>query len=344
MEQVKTITWLVPFQPKSLSDISTCSLASVRLRAATLLGAIRKDDNLALQFASSLKSLADLLVVGKVGGDCVRTGRDRLWLSAINKQIVANKPVTIDYTDNHMDCKTVMTEFYSQIPRHPLVHWVVPSPWMANSLRRKSIQNIHLIDDAVEVPLRCAEPRTVRPSGELSGLWFGHPSNFQYLDEFLRRQASSGVSPFSLWVISSGLASTPGISKLKNLAIVSDVCFHPWSLDALVNLSFKADFCLIPGCLDDPKKAGVGINRLATALALGMPTFASPYSSYAPLKDYYCPISAGEVKITVEKVSSLLSSMRGDLPEVLRGYAHSVIGRVWLNFFKTLVGLPERAC
>jgi len=333
----KKISWLLPFEPNCRRDLLYCSLASVRLRAAALLDVVG-EANVSIEYSSIPPPDSRLLVVGKIGADCERSGRSRLWLSAICAHASSGHPVVVDYTDNHLALHGPMGKFYSQIPNSQYIHWVVPSPWMAQSLSEKGIQSIYMINDAFDVPVMAPKRKANVAGSELNALWFGHQSNLQYLAKFLFEQVSFESEAFALHIISGAFDSAPLLELLRKQPFISRVFLYGWSTDNLVSVSKNVDMCLLPGDPFDPRKAGVGINRLTTALALGLPTIAPMYSSYVGLKNYFFEIPAsGAIKISSDTIFSLIPALRENQNSLLCDYSLGSIGRQWLTFLISLM-------
>lgn len=333
----KKISWLLPLEPSCPQDLTNCTIASVRLRAATVLDVI-SGSNLSIEFSSLPALDSRLLVVGKVGGDCDRSGRGSLWLAAINDYICSGRPVVIDYTDNHLDLQGAMNRFYAQIPNHQHVHWVVPSLWLLESLSKRGFQNIYVINDAFEVPAVSPRSELIAGARGLHVLWFGHPSNLPYLAQFLAQQVSPESESFVLHIVSGGFNPSPLLEQLKNLPFINDAISYDWSVKNLVNVAKSVDLCLLPGNPFDPRKAGVGVNRLVTALALGLPTMASQYSSYSQLKDYFLEIPiSGPIKISSDIPSLLTPLLARDQASILREYSLHALGHEWLGLLDSLV-------
>lgn len=232
----KKISWLLPLEPSCPQDLRNCSLASVRLRAASVLD-VMGGSNLSIEFSSSPALDSQLLVVGKVGVDCDRSGRGALWLAAINEYVCSGRPVVIDYTDNHLALQGVMNKFYARIPNSQCVHWVAPSLWMLESLSNRGFQNICVINDAFEVPVVSPKSGLIVGARGLQVLWFGHPSNLPYLAQFMVQQVSPESESFALHIVSGGFNPNPLLEQLRNLPFINDVFFHSWSVESLVNVA-----------------------------------------------------------------------------------------------------------
>lgn len=93
------IHWLIPGNYKSAEDLSTSNLASIRMRAG-LVGKHAHDIQVEFSAGDHINTKADIVVVGKIGGDC-QNGRDNLWIRQLSeaknsqRKLFSTIPITI---------------------------------------------------------------------------------------------------------------------------------------------------------------------------------------------------------------------------------------------------------
>jgi hypothetical protein len=118
---------------------------------------------------------------------------------------------------------------------------------------------------------------------------------------------------------------------LPNIPCLVSAKFFPWSISNLLKASELSDICLIPGDQSNPHKAGAGANRLATSLALGLPTFATTYSSYRQLSEYYSDIQDFDIENHLSLLPHISQDMHTSLFSALRAFSMHSIGNKWLQ-------------
>ncbi len=319
--------WLVQIDEPSKAEVSCSSIASIRLRAATALyGQVQVSDE--ISYGWKLDKIPDILLVGKIGDGCQNNGLSDLWVKYIEEARTRGLPVIIDYTDNHLEANNQMTLFYQKLSNqfsNSLI-WITPSPWMSDRLRMHGMQHIFLIDDAIEVATR--HFRKVSNDNDIpTFLWFGDVSNLGHLISFLESAKSTKSFKLNLNIISN-----PQVEKLlPDISCLRSANFSPWSISNLLNASKLSDICLIPGDQSNLYKAGVGINRLATSLALGLPTFATAYSSYRQLSEYYADIQDFNLNNYHSLMPYLSQDMDAPLFSKLKRFSLYNIGNKWLQ-------------
>ena len=77
------IHWLIPGNYNSVEDLSKSNLASIRMRAG-LVAKYASDIQVQLTVGDHINSNADVIMVGKIGGDC-QNGRANLWMKQITE-------------------------------------------------------------------------------------------------------------------------------------------------------------------------------------------------------------------------------------------------------------------
>ena len=95
------IHWLIPGIYKVVEDLSKSNTASIRMRAG-LVGMHAHDIEFKLSAGDHINTKADIVVVGKIGGDC-QNGRASLWMNQISQANKQSKKIILDYTDHHLE-------------------------------------------------------------------------------------------------------------------------------------------------------------------------------------------------------------------------------------------------
>lgn len=164
-----------------------------------------------------------------------------------------------------------------------------------------------VIPDPIELPRKVptAPPsrRAVTSSGTRSGvlkrwfdmkdpitlglLWFGHPTNLQYLLRLAPALCDLARSlRFRLTLCSSSHPSvTSGVEALHHEGHL-DIRFVEWSMDSMAQTLADSDMVIIPSDPNDPAKRGAGSNRLVHALWSGRFVIANALPSYREFEDF----------------------------------------------------------
>lgn len=316
--------WLVPLDKPSKAELMHSNLASIRLRAASALyGQVQISDE--ISYGWKLDKIPDVLLVGKIGYGCQNNGLSDLWVKYIEEALIRSTPVFIDYTDNHIERNNAMTIFYRKLLNqyYDSLIWTTPSPWLCDRLRMHGIQRVFLINDAIEVATQYFK-KDLADKNTHTFLWFGDVSNLGHLISFLESAKS--------FKLNLNIISNPQVEKLlPDISCLRSANFSTWSISNLLKASKLSDICFIPGDQSNPYKAGVGINRLATSLALGLPTLATAYSSYRQLSEYYVDIQ----DFNIDNYHSLMPFLSQDMDETLfsklKEFSLYNIGNKWLQ-------------
>lgn len=298
-------------------------MASQRLRAGCMMK--QADAHGAIITAGNkIPSGVDHLIVGKIGAACVEAYADN-WIQSIRFFSSSDRPVTLDFTDNHLDSQTEMTLFYSRAIK--LVDSVVcSSELLASALRKHFNGPIRTIPDPVEIqPISPKKtpfwPRTI--------LWFGHNSNLPYLLRFL--PFLQAKVPIRLIILSDteGLQEMGRANAQKPGNLLIEL--RTWSNESMVKAAAESDCCIIPSDPNDPRKAGVSSNRLLTALALGLPTIASELASYHQFSEYFNAITSNDsINVMIDPCSYSKQVLRAQ-EEILGQYSIQAIGSQWFK-------------
>ena len=271
------------------------SLASARLRLAPAAKAVRA---LGWQVTVGARppSNTTLLLVGKIGAANIEQTSEQ-WLTLIRSARAAKCQVILDYTDHHLATRSLMSPFYTQAC--PLADVIcVPTTALAETLNNSIKQTVvtRVVPDLLEYPL--VAPIRRQDMERPRGLWFGHPSNAHFLGAFLD---SWGPSLVDRELILVSAPQTLDILKRYPFSRPPQVrlAFQPWSIGAVAKMATQSDYCVIPSDLNSPKKYASN-NRLVTALALGLPTVATPLPSYQPYSAYYAEVGTDRASIVFE--------------------------------------------
>ena len=144
---LKKIHWLVPFDIKSKNELLSVNMASIRLRVGCFLNPIFNE--FTINFSSSIQDLDDLdyIFIAKIGGNNLHLAEK--WLH----YATSKKKIFVDITDDHLNNKTSMTEFYKSLIRNnPEV--ITSSHLLKEKIN--SIQNltIDIIEDPIEIEIQ----------------------------------------------------------------------------------------------------------------------------------------------------------------------------------------------
>jgi hypothetical protein len=269
------------------SALELSTLASDRLRAAvfTTGGTV--------QWTCGAPPLAEwageLLFVGKPpGSNAEALG---LWDQQLSSARKGGAKVVTDYTDHHFraDNPSPLKEFYEKAFLHSDA---ISTP--TGSLKSKLVaegldeSRIVVIPDVIEQERR--QPKLELAHGSESvGLWFGHPSNIGYLQQYLIQHPELSRRLKFLLVTDGKFLSANGLSpgKWARLAEGPLVYPYPWSLKALEEAAGLCDYAILPCGLRDPAKSGASPNRMMSALMLGLPPITHAADSHEPFAAYW---------------------------------------------------------
>ena len=86
-----SVHWLIPGNYKSTEDLYKSNLASIRMRAG-LVGKHAHDIQVEFSAGDHINTKADIVVVGKIGGDC-QNGRGNLWIKQLSEAKKQSKKI-----------------------------------------------------------------------------------------------------------------------------------------------------------------------------------------------------------------------------------------------------------
>jgi hypothetical protein len=271
------------------SGLQHSTLASARLRLAVAATA-SQELNQKVSLGEQTPERVDRLIVGKIGANDIQT-RQRLWLAEIERLKHLGARVFLDYTDHHLDNNSVMTGFYRAACE---LTDVICTP--TSELRTALIEHFK-IQCKIKVVPDLLEYEPVKPKKELVGaapvgLWFGHATNAKFLAQFIDSNFHA-LTGHTLSIVSS--ARTFEILKGHKFSQppTFGIQAFPWSVQTVARIAQRADYCVIPSDCNSPKRYASN-NRLITALALGLPTLATPLPSYGEFIDHFATIGSDE--------------------------------------------------
>jgi hypothetical protein len=321
------VHWLVPGVYKSLEDLLSSNLASIRMRAG-LVGKYSQDLQIQFSAGDHINSNTDVIVIGKIGGDC-QNGRDEFWIKQLSEAKKQSKKVILDYTDHHLEsASSPMGNFYKNVL--PLIDKVVvPSNRIATLLKPFVDIEITVIEDPVEI--QTILPRPSVYVGEPVLLWFGHATNIPYLLSYLQNNHLCDVS-FKLIILSNGPGLEMVASNQHRLSVSIRVELAEWSLQNMINASNVSHGCLIPSDLCDLRKSGASSNRLITAFALGLPVSADVLESYAPFSDFFHKIRELPLSVFVNQLAFYTKKVELAQASVVPMFSQDALAKKWKHF------------
>lgn len=290
------VLWLIGtrvdgFQPTPHSaPLAESPIASDRLRVAIPAAALRAggvasefcalDDRLPLPDPARY----DAVVFGKF-----TTARQHdparlaLWTRFFETVRSAGRRVVADVSDNPFTIESSRAELYRRLlPACDVV--TVPTLAMAQEIGDVAAR-VLLVSDPHEGEFR---PPRFAPGPQLQILWFGHKSNYPYLQRLgPALEALSGERPIALHVVSSRIH---GIHEtIARIAAAYGerlrLRYTEWSRQATWDALGACDLVVIPSDPADPRKRGASPNRLTETLVAGRLPVASPLESYLPFAE-----------------------------------------------------------
>ncbi len=309
------VHWLSPYTYEDPQQVYQSPLASLRLRAGPLVSVA--DSHMTVSIGEKIPRQADVCIVGKIGAHDIEQ-RKTEWLKAIFK---LDCPVVLDYTDDHIQHPSVMTDFY-QVALERANLAICSSNYLKDSLARVFDKLIGVIPDAIEYT--ALQPRTeIHTPRRL--LWFGHASNIPSLLSFL--ETFDPPIPVEVLV----LTSEEGLQVLKKRPNLSKdsvrLLYKPWSIEEMPKAAQLCDACIIPGHAST--KLGVSSNRLLTALMLGLPTGSELLSSYVEFKDFFAPIQGDAFTEMLIRPPEWHQQVIKAQNHILHNYAFASLGAKW---------------
>ncbi|MDA8659999.1 hypothetical protein N9M01_07245 [Luminiphilus sp.] len=271
----------------SPSELRHSTLASARLRLAVAASAAQEIVQ-KVSLGEQCPQQVDRLVVGKIGANDIQN-RQRLWLSEIERHKGTGARILLDYTDHHLEKNSPMTSFYRAACTLADVICTPTSALKSELIKQFGIQcRIEVVPDLLEY--EPVKPKRKSVAAAPVGLWFGHPTNAAFLGQFIDSH-SHGLAGHTLNIVSSSQTLDILRSYAFSRPPTVGIKVFPWSVQAVGQAAQISDYCVIPSDCNSPKRHASN-NRLVTALALGLPTLATPLPSYNEFSDYFSPIGS----------------------------------------------------
>jgi len=309
----------------SLEQLRGSSLASARLRIVPAADAALRR-GFTISIGDVCPAITTTALVGKIGAANISKRQD-LWLKQIRALEAAGHKAILDYTDHHLETQSVMRDFYEQSIK-ACSETVTPTSFLTDALATcddsKTYSTVH---DLLEYPV--VEPANIDGRQAKTGVWFGHPSNAQFLAQFIDEHSALLKQQHLMVVSSEQTISILKRYRYKNTPSVS-VKFIAWSMAAVLNAAKSADYCIIPSDTASPKRFASN-NRLITALALGLPTIATPIPSYTEYSDFFTSDRAEQIKALIKDPSSMHNRLKEFQANHASKFSAPAIMHSWVN-------------
>lgn len=317
------IHWLIPGESINIESISESSLASIRLRTAVARDYLRST-NFKLTVGDTIDFKSNIIIVGKVGSNAERYN---YWVNQIINFKKFGAKIILDYSDHHLGFNSPMRKFYESFFNFADLI-VTPSQKMTDNLMDYWSGLNCIIPDPIEVEF--LTPKKNKNS-YIHMLWFGHASNIDYLIDYVKRESLLNEKNKYLTVMSNHNGLDLFETKIKKLSNTNNFELINWSKDLMSEVALKADICLIPSSIDDPRKSGVSSNRLLTALALGLPTLATNMPSYQEFGKYFLDMDKYSPDYMYENIIEQKRLVSVSQNNVLKKYSKTNIGKMWFD-------------
>ncbi len=322
-----SIYWLIPLNSNLGALPSSSNLASIRLRSAVCIDAL-KAASLSVDYGESIPLGVRKIIIGKIGAHDI-SNRTASWLNQISRAKDAGAKIFLDYTDHHLGFESPMRDFYRKAL--PLVDYCISSSEYISFLLQEQFSGpITVIEDAVEIA--SIKPKEYLCTQPTTALWFGHSTNIHYLIDFIN-SSQFFINGNNLIVLSNEAGLDIFNETTLRINSPAQIKLGLWSPDVMLQAAMVSDFCIIPSNLSDSRKLGVSSNRLITAFALGLPTAADHLPSYQKYSDYYVDIRSPQFFNLAEN-PLLFNQVTNAQSKLLTQYSFEKIGSDWLTLLK----------
>jgi hypothetical protein len=245
--------------------------------------------------------------------------------------------LVIDVCDNPFAKPAPVPDFYSRVLKD-CDAVVVNSGRMAELIAPHSARQPQVIEDAI---LASMEEPAFAPATRIKLLWFGHPTNFQYMDASIEALARFAAGrPCRLTVVTEdGVGGAEWARDVQaHLGPALEARFIPWSLENMRRALQESDLVLIPSDPEDPLKAGASANRIAEALNAGRFAVASPVPSYLAFSEaaWLGRGLVSGIEWALAHRDEVLDRIRRGQTLVAEKFAADRIGRQWCDLFESL--------
>lgn len=353
------VAWLTGYLPQgSISPGMRSEMASVRYRLLLLVAPLiaRGVEVYALHpdgwrdFKGVWGGLPDVLVVPKLGASTVE---DTLrWQNNASEAISFFKErgtrVVADFCDIHFDTP-VLGEFQSRLVSE--AHVIVAStPTLAEIVFQRFGVTARIIGDPYENPRGAPDftfPKKQshwrrwlnRPRDVYRLLWYGHPSNFPELMNWLRDFDSTGWGVnVALEVITTPTPATVSALSPYINAKQGEVAavLTPWSVDAVWQGLRRCHCVVIPTQVDHPAKAVKSPNRVVEAIQAGRFVVANPLPSYQAFSKWIWLGDELELGLLwmLKHPQEVRSQVIAAQAQLSQHYSPEIIARQWSAVFR----------
>ncbi len=317
----------------AINSLAKSKLASNRLRLNVFKEAVSNNDEykiLPLDFYEK-KEKAEIIIIGKIveksGANIYLDDeghRIENWIKYIVDSKKENSIIILDYTDNLMEVEDKRADFYKNIINY-IDLAVVPSHQMKENLEKYFKKKIFIIEEPLEEKIIHYK---INNFEKINALWFGHPSNINYLLKSLNK-----IEVNSLVIVTSNLIESDK-QLIKNINKNIHIDFISWTPGFYEKYRLKCNVCLIPSDIKDSRKNGVSNNRLITAFALGLIPIVSNIDSYKKYSQYSLDFDKINGKIDKAKLRYLNKILISEQNIILKKYELENIKIKWLNLLK----------
>jgi hypothetical protein len=313
------IHWLAPISLDDPHQVYQTEWASLRLRAGALVSLTH--EHLTVSIGEHIPKHTRVCVVGKIGAHNPPQ-KQADWLKTIFK---FDRPVVLDYTDDHIQHQTVMSDFY-RIALERVDQVVCSSEQLQKSITSVYSKKTSVIEDAVEyLPL----PPKSTPNKPRRLLWFGHHSNIGALQRFLH--TFNPPMPVEVMVLSTEqgrqMLQTGTAPQSPSVRLL----FKLWSIDEMPKAAMQCDACIIPVDDASPAKKGASSNRLLTALTLGLPTCADLIPSYMGFQDFLADLRGQQFDQVIMNPQAYHRQIELAQSHIQQYYSFQSLGQKWQN-------------
>lgn len=323
--------YYLPFEA-SLKEALISPLASIRLRAIPAIVGLESKGHI-VTFGSNcpINQDLDVAIFGKMGPPEEVPAREILWSNEIKLLKAKEVKIVLDYSDHHLGVTSNQTSFYKNNIGFA-DHITVPSKKMAGLVAPFCDVPIQHISDAIEFNILPPRKLNQKPTNIF---WFGAKSNLKYLFSFI--QSIEHDEPLVLNV----LTDIKGINVFQSTRLVSKTKFivnlDVWSLNKMTEIALRSDVCIIPSDPSDIRKSGVGVNRLITALALGLPVAATCIDSYSEFSSYFVDISKPDFFDLIKNPGLFHEDVALAQKNIVNKFTKKNISESWCDFIEGLL-------
>ena len=318
------VHWLAPVSLDDPRQVYQTDWASLRLRTGALVSLA--DAHLTVSIGEHMPAHTEVCVVGKIGAHHTPQ-KQTDWLKKIFK---FDRPVVLDYTDDHIHHQTVMSDFY-RVALERVDQVVCASHQLQKSLESIYSKRIDVIADAVEYQPQ--QPQNI-PNHPRRLLWFGHHTNIAALQRFLH--TFDPPMPVEVLVLSTEqgrqMLQTGAAPQSSSVRLL----FKPWSIEEVPKAAMQCDACIIPVDDSNPAKKGASSNRLLTALTLGLPTCADLIPSYLELRDFVTDLRSQQLDQVIMNPQSQHSQIKLAQQHIAQHFSFQSLGRKWQDSLEKL--------